>query len=203
MVGQLCGPVTRAGKRLVSTRPFAEINCGARAFGGISERIDPGGWGKPQPGLTGNNRPPVQQPGALVCASRIVVRSWVAVKPGLWARLALRFPRLSRIWSGRAESNCRPPGPKPGALPLGHAPTSLPDSQAFARRWFKSPHRKGGWGTSSRKRGLGGFPALHLWYPRRGSNSRLRLRRPALYPLSYRGTHQAKNITVGLGLQPR
>ena len=26
------------------------------------------------------------------------------------------------------------------------------------------------------------------WYPRRGSNSRLRLRRPALYPLSYRGT---------------
>ena len=28
------------------------------------------------------------------------------------------------------------------------------------------------------------------WYPRRGSNSRLRLRRPALYPLSYRGTVQ-------------
>ena len=41
------------------------------------------------------------------------------------------------------------------------------------------------------------------WYPRRGSNSRLRLRRPALYPLSYRGTHQAKNIMVGLARQPR
>ena len=26
------------------------------------------------------------------------------------------------FWSGRAGSNCRPPGPKPGALPLGHAP---------------------------------------------------------------------------------
>ena len=26
--------------------------------------------------------------------------------------------------SGRAESNCRPPGPKPGALPLGHAPVA-------------------------------------------------------------------------------
>ena len=26
-------------------------------------------------------------------------------------------------WSGRADLNCRPPGPKPGALPLGHAPT--------------------------------------------------------------------------------
>ena len=31
-------------------------------------------------------------------------------------------------------------------------------------------------------------PAGGRWYPRRGSNSRLWLRRPALYPLSYRGT---------------
>ena len=34
------------------------------------------------------------------------------------------------------------------------------------------------------------------WYPRRGSNSRLRLRRPALYPLSYRGMLCPKNITL-------
>ena len=41
------------------------------------------------------------------------------------------------------------------------------------------------------KGGQGGFLASLLWYPRRGSNSRLRLRRPALYPLSYGGWHQA------------
>ena len=34
------------------------------------------------------------------------------------------------------------------------------------------------------------------WYPRRGSNSRLRLRRPALYPLRYRGMLCPKNITL-------
>ena len=31
-----------------------------------------------------------------------------------------------------------------------------------------------------------------MWYPRRESNSRLWLRRPALYPLSYRGTLQPR-----------
>ena len=36
--------------------------------------------------------------------------------------------RKSGFWSGRADSNCRPPGPKPGALPLGHAPTELPQA---------------------------------------------------------------------------
>ena len=30
--------------------------------------------------------------------------------------------RRRYLWSGRADLNCRPPGPKPGALPLGHAP---------------------------------------------------------------------------------
>ena len=29
--------------------------------------------------------------------------------------------RIRRIWLGRRDSNPRMPGPKPGALPLGHA----------------------------------------------------------------------------------
>ena len=39
------------------------------------------------------------------------------------------FPQtisLTDFWSGRPGSNWRPPGPKPGALPLGHAPTITP-----------------------------------------------------------------------------
>ena len=31
-------------------------------------------------------------------------------------------PELSSIWLGRRDSNPRMPGPKPGALPLGHVP---------------------------------------------------------------------------------
>ena len=41
----------------------------------------------------------------------------------LLGKMADTKSRLSYIWSGRADLNCRPPGPKPGALPLGHAPT--------------------------------------------------------------------------------
>jgi hypothetical protein len=33
-----------------------------------------------------------------------------------------RFDALYKIWLGRRDSNPRMPGPKPGALPLGHAP---------------------------------------------------------------------------------
>lgn len=31
-------------------------------------------------------------------------------------------PGLCSIWLGRRDSNPRIPGPKPGALPLGHVP---------------------------------------------------------------------------------
>ena len=43
----------------------------------------------------------------------------------------------------------------------------------------------------------GGF----RWYPRRGSNSRLWLRRPALYPLSYRGLYQVRISWADYGQQ--
>ena len=79
---------------------------------------------------------------------------------------------LKRAWSGRAESNCRLPGPKPGALPLGHAPhTASQVGRLDGRDFGKAPRycRRG----------------RMVWYPRRGSNSHLWLRRPALYPLSY------------------
>ena len=46
---------------------------------------------------------------------------------------SFRLPRLIHIWSGRADSNCRPPGPKPGTLPLGHAPTDLSKSFILLR----------------------------------------------------------------------
>ena len=47
----------------------------------------------------------------------------VAVKQLIWGKTVETISRLRYIWSGRADLNCRPPGPKPGALPLGHAPT--------------------------------------------------------------------------------
>ena len=33
--------------------------------------------------------------------------------------------RLRSIWLGRRDSNPRMPGPKPGALPLGHVPLAV------------------------------------------------------------------------------
>lgn len=33
--------------------------------------------------------------------------------------------RLRSIWLGRRDSNPRMPGPKPGALPLGHVPLTM------------------------------------------------------------------------------
>ena len=72
-------------------------------------------------------------------------------------------------WSGWADSNCRSPAPKAGALPLGHTPLpGCPDTAT--RRISRSVT------TGSRRK-----------YPRGDSNSGLWLRRPALYPLSYRG----------------
>ena len=90
--------------------------------------------------------------------------------------------------SGRAESNCRPPGPKPGALPLGHAPVAgKVGFKAMSRGTEDSfsdwPHCLSVWGTEVRQ-------LIKLcWYPRGDSNSRFWLRRPALYPLSYGGLH--------------
>ena len=78
-----------------------------------------------------------------------------------------------RRWSGWAESNCRPPAPKAGALPLGYTP-------AKEESW--------GW-------------LAVIWYPRRGSNSRPRLRRPVLYPLSYRGTKRLRIAWLPRGQQ--
>ena len=49
----------------------------------------------------------------------------IAAIVGLSWKTAETNSRLSYIWSGRADLNCRPPGPKPGALPLGHAPTCI------------------------------------------------------------------------------
>ena len=34
-------------------------------------------------------------------------------------------PELCSIWLGRRDSNPRMPGPKPGALPLGHVPLAV------------------------------------------------------------------------------
>ena len=36
------------------------------------------------------------------------------------------------IWSGMADSNCRPPAPKAGALPTEPIPDNLADMQAGA-----------------------------------------------------------------------
>ena len=49
--------------------------------------------------------------GGLFRASRIMAEKRVAAFGGTRARSSAQGPRLSRIWSGRAESNCRPPGP--------------------------------------------------------------------------------------------
>ena len=49
----------------------------------------------------------------------------------------------SYIWSGRADSNCRPPGPKPGTLPLGHAPTERLLGCWMSTRKIKHPLQVG------------------------------------------------------------
>jgi len=36
----------------------------------------------------------------------------VAVEQLIWEKTADTMPRLIYIWSGRADLNCRPPGPK-------------------------------------------------------------------------------------------
>jgi hypothetical protein len=36
-------------------------------------------------------------------------------------------PQVRSLWLGRRDSNPRMPGPKPGALPLGHSPSSTCD----------------------------------------------------------------------------
>ena len=48
---------------------------------------------------------------------------WLLSTAYLWVKTKTTPPKLIYIWSGRADSNCRPPGPKPGTLPLGHAPS--------------------------------------------------------------------------------
>ena len=81
----------------------------------------------------------------------------------------------------------RKPGKLGWAMMVGAGRFELPTSWSQTRRPAAGPRP-----DCKRKetgRGVG------LWYPRRGSNSRLRLRRPALYPLSYRGTLPLENIT--------
>ena len=42
--------------------------------------------------------------------------------------------RLTPFWSGRAESNRRIPGPKPGGRPLSHTPVRMGDSETPTSR---------------------------------------------------------------------
>ncbi len=53
------------------------------------------------------------------------------------------------IWSGRADLNRRPPGPKPGALPLRYAPSiraqsSVTLAMRLDNRGLKAPLARGG-----------------------------------------------------------
>jgi hypothetical protein len=71
-----------------------------------------------------NPRPPGPQPGALPSALHPVVEL-VGIEPTTsWPRTrrATRL-RYSSCWSRRSGLNRRPPGPKPGALPLRYAST--------------------------------------------------------------------------------
>ena len=100
---------------------------------------------------------------------------WVATFPGDGTRIRAyrdlydESSVFSPVWSGWADSNCRSPAPKAGALPLGHTP--LPGCPDNATRRIQRSVT-----TGCRRK-----------YPRGDSNSGLWLRRPALYPLSYGG----------------
>ena len=90
----------------------------------------------------------------------------------------------------KQESTRQGPGPAPGAR--GAVRRARGGRRAEG---VDSCFRRNDGGEGDRRRGraegAANSDAIARWYPRRGSNSRLRLRRPALYPLSYRGTlHQ-------------
>tara|TARA_B100001245_G_scaffold167131_1_gene126465 strand:- start:61 stop:330 length:270 start_codon:yes stop_codon:yes gene_type:complete len=63
-------------------------------------------------------------------------------------------------------------------------------------REIEGVHPFNRWGRQAAKDAGNMWEKYRMWCPRRGSNSRLRLRRPALYPLSYRGSTRLQNITL-------
>ena len=68
--------------------------------------------------------------------------SGAAIVPGaIPPELASDSERGPKRWSGRADLNCRPPGPKPGALPLGHAPDNTREESWRGRVAVVPPER--------------------------------------------------------------
>ena len=64
-------------------------------------------------------------------------------------------------WSGWADSNCRSPAPKAGALPLGHTPIRNADANARSRSLAGRCRAKAAWGMGD---GCGGGGAtLKRW----------------------------------------